>query len=69
MDGKVWKLAKLSDKQLNEIRQAEPVIGKVNLLAFEPVDLNLAPLAENQVAHIKSLEKSSGLTIVAYKAS
>ena len=67
MENKAYKLAKLSDEQLKKIKEAEPTLGAINLLAFESVDLQPAPLNASQIECLEGLEKNLGVTIVAYR--
>ncbi len=67
MSEKVWKLAKLSDQQLAKIKETEQALGPVNLLAFQPVELQPALLKPGQIEQLKSLEKTLGFAVVAYE--
>ncbi len=67
MNDKVWKLAALTDAQIREVKEAEPTLGSINLLAFQPIDLKLARLDESQIERLRGLEKKLGVTIVAYQ--
>ncbi len=67
MNDKVWKLANLTGTQVHEISEAEPTLGSINLLAFQPIELKLAHLDKSQVERLQGLEKKLGVTIVAYQ--
>ncbi len=68
MDTKLYRLAKLNDAQLKEIKEGESTLGSLNLLALQPIDLELAKLDASQMECLQGLEKNMGLTIVAVQS-
>jgi len=69
MNDKIWILAKLTQDQLKLVQEAEQTLGPFHVLVFQPADLDVAGLDESQVECLHGLEKSLGMTIVAYKKS
>ncbi len=67
MSDKIWKMANLTDAQIREIQAAEPTLGSIYLLAFQPVELKTAQLDESKIECLQGLEKKLGLTIVAFQ--
>ena len=67
MSEKIWKLAKLTDQQLGKIKEAEQTLGPVNLLAFQPIELQPAALKPVQIERLQALEKTLGFSVVAYE--
>lgn len=67
MKDQVWVLAKLSDQQLEEVKEAERTLGSpLNILAFRQVDSKVAQLNGSQLDCLQGLEKKLGLALVAY---
>lgn len=60
------KLAKLTDPQLNDIRQLEAKWKSIVLLAYEKQPELANPSAE-QIRRLQKLEKELGVSLVAYK--
>lgn len=69
MDNKIWLMAKLSDEQLNKVKQAEQTLdpGSISIVALNEVDSNVASLNESQLECLAGLEKKLGMVLVAYK--
>ncbi len=59
-------MAKLNDRQLEEIRSLEKKIGKT-VIAFSCSDINATQLKDAELAQIKQTERKLGLALVAVK--
>ncbi len=59
-------MAKLNDKQLEEIRSLEEKLGKT-VIAFSCSDINATQLKDAELAQIRETEKKLGLALVAVK--
>lgn len=68
MNDKLWMLAKLTDKQLEMVKEAEQALGSIHVLALQPVDSKVANLNESQIECLQGVEKALGLTVVAYRS-
>ncbi len=67
MSDQVWKLANLSQEQIQKLKEVEPTLGNINILAFSPVTLQPASLNPSQVECLQGLEKILGVTLVAFQ--
>jgi len=59
-------MAKLNEKQLEEVQSLEKKLGKT-VIAFSCKDLNATQLKDGELAQIKETEKKLGLALVAVK--
>ena len=59
-------MAKLNEKQLDEVKSLERKLGKT-VIAFSCSDINASELEASQLAQIKEAEKKLGLALVAVK--
>ncbi len=59
-------MAKLNDRQLEEIRSLEKKLGKM-VIAFSCSDINATKLEDAELAQIKEIERKLGLALVAVK--
>jgi hypothetical protein len=59
-------MAKLNEKQLEEVQSLEKKLGKT-VIAFSCKDLNATQLKDGELAQIKEAEKKLGLSLVAVK--
>jgi len=64
--GQHLKIAELDHDNVNKIRALEEHTG-FHIMAFEPAVKQSAP-TEEQLNHIKSLEKELNVTLLAYEA-
>ena len=60
-----YQIANLDEAGAERIQQLEQDLGR-HIMAFEP-GLNIADLSEEQLAHIKALEKELGVTLLVYQ--
>ncbi|QVL36045.1 hypothetical protein [Aminirod propionatiphilus] len=61
----ICSYAGMEGKKLEALQSAEKDLGRT-LLAFSCQDLKPAPLSEEQLEHIKALEKELGVVVVAF---
>jgi len=64
--GGMYRLAKLTASQLNDIRKLEAKWKGVVVLAYEKVP-EPAALSEEQLRRLQALEKELGVVLIAYK--
>ncbi len=68
MNDKVWTPAKLSQQQLDMVKEAERTLGSpINILALEAIQGNPASLNASQTECLQGLEKKLGVVLVALK--
>ena len=60
-----FKLAKLSEEQVNEILELEQEIG-ISLVAYQVEDNSYANLPEEKLNKVRLLEKKLGIVLLAY---
>lgn len=69
MPAKIWTLSHLTPDEEKLLKEAEATMGGKVLLAYEPDQVEAAPLDESQLECLQGLEQKLGMAVVAVEPS